>query len=586
MSPREEVLLRGAAIVLAVSLVLVLASACAEDSRPAGSLRAAAPVVRLGEPSGRASAGDVTRPVLPPEVEATLPLADLPAGRIFLAAARRDGPSARCEARLEAEDAGPARPPTVLALPEGEPRWVEGRLALPAGFRGRLLLRCTQAEREEPAVVWARPVVAPHSERPAPLVVLLSLDTLRADRVPGFGGDPDVAPNLGRLAAEGVRMTATTAWGTWTLPSHMALLEARLFPFDERRPGGFGLAARVGHLAGLATVGITGGGWVSAKWRFDRSFDVYVEHRTAGADLDLVLADARDTLARLSDVPTFLFVHTYEVHQLGPDATEYLRRYGHPIRLGPAALERERAFYDALVRRADARLGSFFDLLRRQAATRPVLLVVVSDHGEAFGEHGFYGHGKNAWTPLHDEIVRVPLIAWGPGRVPGGRASDRPTMLLDVVPTLAEAVGLSPPERTGESLWAFWSGAREAPPASDGSVSYVDRGWTLRDAPTKLIVRIAEDGEEHLELYDLAEDPEAQHDLATVEPARARDARRRLLARLAALGIEPAAPGRLPRPDCWAGDRSGCDAHAPREPELPAADGELREQLRALGYLE
>jgi len=590
--------------------MLVFACACGErtsdtggagDAAPRGPLEPGERIVRLGSVEGRARVADASYPALQaPGGKAVLPLSGLPASRILLAVARTGGASARCSAWLLRESDPVAGPPAaVLALPAGEPAWAEGRARLPSGFRGRLRLHCTQEGTDFPEVAWAQPVVVPEAPAsPPPLVVLLSLDTLRADRVPGFGGEPELAPNLGRLAAEGVRMTDATAWGTWTLPSHTALLLLELRAFevpevDEPGAGDEASLAMAFRYAGYTTVGITGGGWVSAQWGFDHAFERYVEHRTVdGADLERVLADAREAIAAREGAPTFLFLHSYVVHQLGPDAQEHVEEHGPfaPIDLDEAALARERAAYDRYVRDADRRLGRFLDFLREAAKRRPLLLVVVSDHGEALGEHGTFGHGRSAEdAKLHDELVRIPMIAWGPGIVPGGRASDRPTMLLDVAPTLIEAVGLPVPDwMLGESLWPYWSGAREAPPSSPGSVTRVGGTWSLRSDTLKLIAAPApgEDGGERLELYDLVEDPHERRDLAGEQPERARAARERLRARLAGLGIEPAAPGRLPRPECWAGDRSGCAQPARDAPELPSAEGDLREQLRGLGYVE
>jgi len=586
---------RGCARRLWIAAGLALGAACGDDA--ATVLPATPPVVRLGSAGGTATVAGVTRPVLAPASagEWRLPLPPFPAARVLLAVARREGPPAVCRARLAGEGGAEAGPAVSFPLGGGEPAWLEGELAVPAGFRGALHLQCSQAGRAKPAVAWARPRAVPADAPRAPLLVLLSLDTLRADRVPGFGGDAELAPNLGRLAAEGVRMTAATAWGTWTLPSHAVLLRSLLYGFEEPDLGASRLVGLLAE-AGFATEASVGGGWMGAELGFAGGFDRYAEHpvtedadaRTE-SDLPEVLADARSTLERLAGVPTFLFVHSYAVHELGPDAASFLEERDGlvPIDLPPEALARERAFYDSLVRRADARLGPFFETLRRSAEERPVLLVVVSDHGEAFGEHGSYGHGlRSGSVTLHDEVVRVPMIAWGPGLVPGGRASDRPTGLVDVGPTLLDAAGVSPPPDAfeGASLWPFWSGASESPPPSLGSVSHIEGTWALRDAGAKLIVHLEDDGGERLELYDLAEDPEERNDLAATQPARTRALRARLLVRLAELGIEPAVQGRLPRTDCRRGDRSGCDFPPLHSPRMPAVSDETREKLRGLGY--
>lgn len=516
----------------------------------------------------------------------------LPPSRIWIAAARPGGGAARCSAHLDALDL-PSQLVASFELPES-PRWIDAIASLPAVENASLTLACDAARLGSSPIVWARVLAIPRDVDPAPpLIVLLSIDTLRADHVGGFGGPAGATPVLERLGVEGMRFVGATSEATWTLPSHHALLVSQLHDFPIQRGPQDSLAATLAD-AGFATVAVTGGGWVGASF-FQPGFDHFSENAyTEGDDLAWVLERSDGWIDRLGDVPAFLFLHTYAVHETPPAFAEWFVKHGHQGVFDPTAeqVERDREFYRELVHRADADLAPLFDRLRRAAEDRPVLIVAVSDHGQAFDEHDNYGHGvAHPTVTLHDEIVRVPIIVWGPGLVPPGRSSTRPVGLTDVAPSILAAAGITPPPgMRGADLWPLWTGASDSASSLAGGVAHIEASWSLRDETHKLIVKNNPEGDT-FQLYEVSTDPDERLDRAVQEPDRVRVAARRLLRRIAWLRAlpEPAADGPLvfPGADCGAAEHpSACESERARAGRiLRSADSETREQLRALGYL-
>jgi arylsulfatase A-like enzyme len=509
---------------------------------------------------------------------------------------------------------GDSSPPLILGVDVSrEKRWTERSLSVPSAPAGATLtLSC-----DESTVVWAQPLLLP-AAAPAPLVVLLSLDTLRADHVTGFAEPAIPTPALAAIGGEGLRFRAAASPYTWTYPSHFALFYSHLYGFSPARRPLIGLAEALGN-AGYATAGFTGGGFVGAEYHFERGFDRYAEYDSASVDgneiavLPSVLADAERWIDGHAASPSFLFLHTYAVHQVPPGEREQ-KDYGFLVSgqgVTPEKAETARRFYGDLVGRLDAALTPFFDRLRRLAAERPVLLVVLSDHGEAFSEHHNFRHGSSgSLVTLHDELVHVPMMFWSPGIVKPGRESKHPFSLLDVAPTLYAALGVKAPAGVeGRDFWPLvadeWGQTLAGLQSdwSDAVVSYRDTGmdapaaWSMRTAELKRIVSPSGfPGVVTNEVYDLAADPAEKVDLAAQDrvgsAATAMDELGKLLRRLGVAG-EAAVDGFPVCPDCalerrrayWASVLPD-GALAPRggdtEPEL---DPDTRKRLQALGYL-
>ena len=292
----------------------------------------------------------------------------------------------------------------------------------------------------------AGPALATWRMRPAsnlPNLVLISIDTLRADALGVYGAPVSAAPHLDQLAARGVRFTTVRAPSSWTLPSHAALLTGRWpWRLGVRRvadavPRSAIMLAEVLAARGYETRAVVSHLFVDAPYGFGQGYDE-VEHAPTERAADAAALALRWLRRRDAHAPYFLFLHLYDPHWpydpqseipstlLGDTAladrvhvqefTDYLD-LAQAMRQGPPGL----------TERADA---------ARQAG-RPTIVAVVSDHGDLFGEHGMYGHGITLFEPE----IRVPWIIAGPN-LPPGKVVDGPVSLVDVAPTLLGLLGL------------------------------------------------------------------------------------------------------------------------------------------------
>lgn len=400
------------------------------------------------------------------------------------------------------------------------------------------------------AVICALCACAPADPRAVPEgpdVILVSIDTLRADRTSLYGHDRDTTPTLDRLAEESVVFERAYHAGGGTLPSHMTMLTSlhprthwvtpstgRFLP-PERET-----LAEVLHGAGWDTAAFVDGGWMAAKFGFDQGFDVYEDVR--GGGFEDILPRALDWLEDRDGRPSFLFLHTYDVHSEterlpyecpddghwryleegstpgdfdgcrdGRCASELLAHVDARLAAGETspkeAFDRDEIrwmqdLYDGCVHWADARLGAFFDRLRETDRFDSALVVVTSDHGEEFLDHGRLLHHQNGF----EETARVPLLVKLPGGAHGGRRVTALASLVDLLPTILDVVGLPSPEvAQGSSLRPLFTS--DQPVRTDLHIFSV-----LRETRYKYF---AETGD----VYDLAQDPGETRPLSDLDPA-------------------------------------------------------------------
>jgi len=352
-------------------------------------------------------------------------------------------------------------------------------------------------------------------------VVLVSIDTLRADHVGCYGDATAQTPTLDGLAAAGVRFATAISPAPITLPSHTTLLTGLDPPQHGVRHNGLfrlqngipTLAERV-QKAGLASAAFISAYVLDRQFGLNRGFDHYddeiglsdpghtgpaIATRAANRTVDAALAWVAKAPERF-----LLFVHLYDPHRDYTPPEPYRTRFG------------EGHLYDAEVSFADAEVGR---LLAGVASRWPsgTLVVVVSDHGESFGEHGEPTHSLT----IYDATQHVPLIMAGPG-VPSGRVVPQLVRLADVTPTLLDLLGLPPVDHGGESLRGLWEGVQEPPRVAwvETLATQFDFGWSpllgVRTAAYKYIRA------PHPELYDLEKDPKELHNLAAQQPERVR----------------------------------------------------------------
>ena len=369
-------------------------------------------------------------------------------------------------------------------------------------------------------------------------VLLVSIDTLRADALGCYGRADAGTPWIDRLAAGGVRFETARAHNVVTLPSHSNLLTGRLpTSHGVRDNAGFRLPADVPTLATmLRDRGYRTGAFVSAfvldsRFGLDRGFEAY-DDRLGGAETGGSLAvpersgartvnAARIWIDSMAGERWFAFVHLYEPHfPYAPPA---------PLRARFAASP-----YQGEVAAADAALEPLLRPILEGKKGR-VLVVLTSDHGESLGEHGEATHGLFAY----EATLRVPLLVHAPG-ILAPRVASGPARHVDVLPTVLGALGVPPPPGLeGRSLLPAAAGQAE-PPAEESYFealgASLDRGW----APLRGLVA---GGAKYVdlplpELYDLRDDPREERNLAAARPAEME----RMRARLAAARAKEAPP--------------------------------------------
>ncbi len=412
-------------------------------------------------------------------------------------------------------------------------------------------------------------VAADSPASPPPSILLVTVDTLRADRVGCYGYAPAETPNLDRLAAAGVRFEHARSQVPLTLPSHATILTGRLPPRHRVRGNGlFCLGSDVPTLAAaLGDVGYDTAAVVSSVvldriFGLDQGFDHYDDNQRFGArsafdyrerGASQVARAATEILARL-EPPFFLWVHLYDPHTPWVAPRAFAER--HPKRP-----------YDAEISFADAAFGIIWERVRERAGDH-LLVVATSDHGESLGEHGENQHGFT----LHRGVLQVPLLIAGPG-IPSARVIVPVVGLDDLAPTLASLAGASLPGVDGQTLEPLWTGSKRplAKPQWEETLHPLyDCGWApLRGFWSPDWHFIAGP---RPELYDSRSDPADQHDLAAAKPQLVSTLSRRLeamaerlgdlaeppptlkesaesrqkLAQLAALGYLPRAPASRP----------------------------------------
>jgi arylsulfatase A-like enzyme len=419
-------------------------------------------------------------------------------------------------------------------------------------------------------------------------LVLVSLDTLRADRLGVYGYERDTSPQLDAFASEAFVFERAQSAGNATVGAHHAIFQSRPASRAIARKDGAPTLAGLLHHHGWRTAGFTDGGTMSEEMGFARGFQRF-------DDANLGLAESLPkALAWLDEVeggaaPFYLFLHSFDVHLPYDPPPPWDRRFGPdyrgpvtgertrpllrgvrrifeglrvpPVELSPADRERVNALYDGEIAKTDALLGGLLARLDGASLRDDTLVVVLSDHGEEFWEHGSVLHSHT----LYQELLHVPLLVRVPAwRERAHRIAARVSM-LDLLPTLLELLDVPPPsDLRGRSLVPLMREPGRAPePAPLLSEGYpfglnqqslvAGRFKLIRTLPTGRV-----------ELYDLEADPGEQRDLSEARPAL----RERLLE-----ALERELPVAAPAPE---------DPLA-RPEQL---DPDTRRRLQELGYID
>ena len=362
--------------------------------------------------------------------------------------------------------------------------------------------------------------------RPGPInLILITLDTTRADRIGCYGYQAAETPRLDALAKRGVLFERAYAPGPMTSPSHTSMLTGLWPPEHGVITNGLtGLgpgvetAAELLQRRGFQTVAFPAASMLNAKFGLNQGFQEYhddLSDSTPGADplhrsrdgrfvVDDVIAWLQGHQERQSSAPFFCWMHLYDPHE------PYL---AHPDIFGDKFESRP---YDGELAYVDQQIGRLFDALEKQGLAQQTVIVVVGDHGESLGEHGEQEHGYL----LHDSTLHVPMIIADPRRKSAGTRVSTPVSLVDLFPTLLELGGLnSPGFCRGRSLQPALEG--KSIPArfcySQSEEPYLHAFWSPLQGVTKERWRYVRSTKP--ELYDLIADPAERDNLAEREPA-------------------------------------------------------------------
>ncbi len=397
-------------------------------------------------------------------------------------------------------------------------------------------------------------------------IILITIDTLRSDRVSSYGSTTVDTPVLDGFAREGVRFSNAASTVPFTLPAHTSILTGLY-------PPGHGVRENVGYTVNdeLTTLAeaLSAGGWSTAafvsafvldsRWGIAQGFDRYFDEFDLStfdmaANLssvqrsgDVTIAEAERWLdQRDENAPFFIWLHLYDPHDPYTPPEPFLSQY--PDRP-----------YDGEVAYTDALLGGFRRSLEERGLLEDSLVVLTADHGEGLGDHGEGSHGFF----IYDTTIHVPLIIRPPGGTVTGQVVDTAVSHVDLYPTILDAVGLDEPRPVhGRSLMPLMDGGdpgwdREV--YSESLYPLLHYGWApLRSVRTddhKLI------SAPRPEVYDLATDPREAQDISVGQPTLLADLEERLTSLRSVIDIDKAS-----------------------STQAPDLDPQTLAQLQALGY--
>jgi arylsulfatase A-like enzyme len=380
---------------------------------------------------------------------------------------------------------------TLAELPLNQ--WHDFRLELPSDIQSsqdnEVTLRLEVSTSNPRAMstgklipVWGVPRLTRESKLERPNVLFVVFDTLRADHTQPYGYERETTPFLNQLASQGATVRDAIATYPTTLSSHWSMFTG-LFPARHgiyprrggvRKPTALTLASQF-QQSGYRTAAYTEGAYVHSLFGFHEGFDRYhngpateLVDQTGAAPQTFALA--HEWLSEVRGEPFFMFLHTYQVHGPYAPPAEYRKMFADgkkhrwtntfpalasfgindgSIKLSQSELSNIVDLYDAEIRQLDDLFADLWKKLESAGALDNTIVILTSDHGEDFLEHGWLQHG----TTLYDPAVRVPLIVVAPGRVAAGTRLDCQRSQTDLMPTILELAGLPVPGGLdGESI--------------------------------------------------------------------------------------------------------------------------------------
>lgn len=313
---------------------------------------------------------------------------------------------------------------------------------------------------------------APVPDKLVDNLILISIDSLRADRVGSYGNKHDTSPTMDRIGRQGLRFTNAYSASSWTLPGHMSMLTGRdvlghgvISESDRLSPAVPTLAGRLKN-AGLATAAIVSTPVLSARFGFNHGFDSYDDHTIPAPNaFDAVKDEPAPTVEKLATAwlrehaqeRFFLFLHFWDVHydyippapydtMFDPDykgtvtGKDFYKDKAINKHLPQRDLEHLFALYDGEIRWVDDHIARILGVVEQLGLAGKTAVIITSDHGDEFFEHGYKGHGRT----LYNEVTHIPLVMYVPG-LPGGQVVDTPVSHVDLMPTALALLGAEAP---------------------------------------------------------------------------------------------------------------------------------------------
>ncbi len=411
-------------------------------------------------------------------------------------------------------------------------------------------------------------------------VIIVGYDTVGASHVSSIGYSRLTTPAFDAIAKEGFLFTQNIAPAPWTVPSFMSLF-TDLYPTEHKVVNKYSIFTKdqqvlsnlqklspnvetltqVFKSNGYVTGGFTGDAGVSGQFGYKAGFDVYTDEKTFGG-IENSGQHALSWLKENQNKKFFMFLHGYDAHgqfdlpqadklfvpkdYTGPytgspkeEATLRENQLIQKINLTSADVAFWNGLYDSKIREGDDSFAKFWDEFKKMGLDKNTIVVILSDHGEEFYEHGGIDHGHT----LYDELIHVPLAIKVPG-MSGNKVVNDQVTNLDVAPTLFDILGINPGQQyqsqeRGKSLLSKMTGKNDTPQDVFLETDY--RGFThkrgIRTADDAKYIKTMESGKE--ELYNLKTDPGEQNNLIDKNPEMARVLAKKVDDHIRSMGDNP-----------------------------------------------
>lgn len=444
---------------------------------------------------------------------------------------------------------------------------------------------------------WSNPIV--YQPSPEKLkVILISLDTLRADHLGCYGYQRETSPNIDELVEDSVLFENVYAQSPWTLPSHLSMLFSlnsashQVYYNNQKIDDSLPSITSFLRKHGFMTYGFTGGGYVSRIFGFSKGFDWYDEHfgkslAVLGTDeAERLFAHTSDWLKENKDKPFFLFLHTFQIH--GPyecpspwneafldeekkwkkfNLVKFFRERGRDHTFTPQEIDNIMSLYDGEIRYTDEELiKPLITLLKELGIYDNTLLIITSDHGEEFYDHKGWLHSST----LYNELIHVPLVMKFPNSEFKGTKVKAKSRLIDIMPTVLETASVKYNKKhlDGKSLMDLIEGRELEDRTFISDLAYKNVYDTTpamiatNENNLKIILSKSKESVKDIEIYDLQRDPKEKTNII----GKQRKLGQKLIDILNEYYREK--------------------QKVQRKKEQLQLDEKLKEKLRALGYLQ